>query len=148
LAASWRGPEGGSGSARTNRGADADPKELEVFDVVYELRSYYLLSDCIPRYLSWANNKALPLLQGQFGLRVVGFWRTSEVISTDGTAVNEDGPDVVWLLAWLNRAEREQRWTALESDELWLETVAEVVPFRRREGIVRFLQAIPRSILQ
>jgi hypothetical protein len=119
-----------------------------VFDVVYELRSYYLLSDCIPRYLSWANNKALPLLQGQFGLRVVGFWRTSEVISTDGTAVNEDGPDVVWLLAWLNRAEREQRWTALESDELWLETVAEVVPFRRREGIVRFLQAIPRSILQ
>jgi NIPSNAP len=116
--------------------------------MIYELRSYYLLRDHIASYLTWANAKALPLLQGQFGFRVVGFWRTAEVISTDGTAVDEDGPDVVWLIAWVDRAEREKRWTTLESDELWRDTVSEVVPYRRREGIVRLLEAIPRSILQ
>ena len=116
--------------------------------MIYELRSYYLLPDYVTSYLAWANAKALPLLQGQFGFRVVGFWRTAEVISTDGTAVDEDGPDVVWLIAWLDHAEREKRWTALESNELWRDTVSEVLPYRRREGIVRLLEAIPRSILQ
>jgi hypothetical protein len=116
--------------------------------MIYELRSYYLLPDYVTSYLAWANAIALPLLQGQFGFRVVGFWRTAAVISTDGSTVDEDGPDVVWLIAWLDHAEREKRWTALESNELWRDTVSEVLPYRRREGIVRLLEAIPRSILQ
>jgi hypothetical protein len=42
--------------------------------VIYELRSYDVDPALLYQYLAWANDQALPILLGQFGFRMIGFW--------------------------------------------------------------------------
>lgn len=112
--------------------------------MIYELRNYWVEPALIEQYLDWANNRALPVIQGEFGGRLVGFWR---VDGYDGT-IEEDPPNVIWMLAWTDRAERDRVWAEIRASESWVRIREGIPTFHRRPGAVRFLAGIPRSPMQ
>ena len=112
--------------------------------MLYEMRSYWIESGEVDAYLDWANNRALPVLQGEFGFRLVGFWRVRDVEGPAG----EDHPNVVWLLAWRDREERDRKWEAARASASWAKINEGRPRFHRRPGSMRFLEGIPRSPLQ
>ena len=63
--------------------------------MLYELRSYDIDPERIDGYLEWANNRAMPILIGQFGFRVKGFWHAIE--TSEGPAPETN---VHWIIAW------------------------------------------------
>ena len=111
--------------------------------MLYELRSYWIEPSQLDAYLAWADTKALPVLQGECGFRLVGFWR---VEGADGT--DDDPPNVTWLLAWRDRAEREERWAMARSSASWAKINEDRPKFHRRPGAIRFLVGTPRSPFQ
>lgn len=111
--------------------------------MLYELRSYWIEPEQLDAYLDWADTKALPVLQGECGFRLVGFWRVE-----DADPADDDPPNVTWLLAWRDREEREARWSAARSSASWAMINENRAKFHRRPGAVRFLVGTPRSPLQ
>lgn len=84
------------------------------------------------------------MLQGQFGFRLVGFWHIRDNAGT----VEDDPPNVVWLIAWHDRNERDSAWDAAKSSASWSEITRDIPAYHRRPGNVRFLEGIWRSPLQ
>jgi len=112
--------------------------------MLYELRSYWIDPALADDYIAWIETKALPVLQGEFGFRVLGFWR---VVANAGT-VEEEPPNFVWLLSWQGREERDAAWAAVRAAESWRRAREGIPAYHRREGNYRFLEGIPRSPLQ
>lgn len=112
--------------------------------MIYELREYWIESALIDHYLDWANNRALPVLCGEFGLRLIGFWR---VDGHDGQT-EDDPPNVIWMIAWQDRAERDAVWANARASDAWAQIREGIPSFHRRTGAFRFLGGIPRSPLQ
>ena len=73
----------------------------------YELRSYDIAPDKVDEYLNWADTRALPILIGQFGFRVVGFWRVVPKTGEDLPPTN-----VHWMIAWESEEEMNERRAA------------------------------------
>ena len=111
--------------------------------MLYELRSYWIEPTLLEDYLDWANGKALPVLQGEHGFRLVGFWRVA-----DAEAADAEEPNVTWLLAWRDHEERETQWAAARASAGWARINENRPQFHRRSGAVRLLIGIPRSPLQ
>ena len=111
--------------------------------MLYELRSYWIEPAQLEAYLDWSNEQALPILQGEYGFRLVGFWRLA-----DAEGADDDPPNVTWMLAWRDREEREDRWTAARASASWARINEQRPKFHRRSGAVRFLSGTPRSPLQ
>ena len=112
--------------------------------MLYELRSYFIEPTLIDEYLAWANDKALPILQGDHGFRVLGFWRVDEIDSRG----EDEEPTVVWLVAWQDREERERQWSAARASARWAEAREGRPNYHRRPAVITYLSGIPRSPLQ
>lgn len=114
----------------------------------YELRSYDIVPEKLDEYLNWANSRALPVLVGVHGFRLVGFWR---VVQQQGAPVSET--NVHWLIAWQSEAEMNERWAKARASAEWLEVIKEatdpqgnMIYHKVRRSTL--LQGIPRSPLQ
>lgn len=95
--------------------------------MVYELRTYWVEPQFIDGYQEWANNHALPVLQGQFGFRVVGFWINDASRPSRPTFPAVDDPfTVAWVLAWQDEAERDAAWKAVLASSEWAEAQRQV----------------------
>ena len=110
--------------------------------MVYELRSYDIDPNLIEEYLDWANDKALPILVGQFGFRVVGFWRA--VASSEGPAPTAN---VHWIINWKDEAEMLAKWDAARASAEWI-AIRVGLPKYNLKSQRTMLKAIPRSPLQ
>lgn len=82
----------------------------------YELRSYDIDPAGLEAYLQWANEKAIPLLRGAFGFRVIGFWY---VVAKQGETVPPT--NVHWMIAWESEAEMTARWATVRASAAWQE---------------------------
>ncbi len=111
--------------------------------MLYELRSYWIEPTLLEDYLDWANEQALPVLQGEHGFRLIGFWRVAAAEGSD-----DDPPNVTWMLAWRDREEREAQWAMARASAGWARINEHRPQFHRRSGAVRFLVGTPRSPLQ
>ncbi|HVB96292.1 MAG TPA: NIPSNAP family protein [Chloroflexota bacterium] len=112
--------------------------------MLYELRSYWIEPALLEQYLAWARDKAQPLQREKYGFRVIGFWQVGDA---EGT-VTPDDPNVVWMCAWNDRAERDRVWNEIRSSADWA-AIREGIPnFHRRPGNVKFLTALSWSPLQ
>lgn len=88
--------------------------------MIYELRTYWVEPSFRSGYEEWANNHALPVLQGTFGFRVVGFWVVDSSKPSRATFPAVDDPfTVAWILAWKDEAERDTAWKAVLSSPEW-----------------------------
>jgi len=112
--------------------------------VIYELRSYWVEPTFLNAYITWVNEKAQPLQRGKFGFRVIGFWT---VEGEDGT-IAPDGPNVVWMTAWEDRAERDRVWADLRSSPEWAAIREGISNFMRQPGNVKFLEGLACSPLK
>ena len=117
--------------------------------MVYELRSYDIDPARVEDYLTWANDRAMPILVGTHGFRLVGFWRAL-------AKTNESLPttNVHWLIAWESEQEMNDRWAAARASAAFQEAVREISDpatgqsmyhLRRQSTLLR---GIPRSPLQ
>lgn len=118
--------------------------------MLYELRSYDIDPERIDGYLAWANSTAMPILMGQFGFRVKGFWHAIE--TSEGPAPETN---VHWLIAWESEDEMKERWAIARASEEWKAAMAETMDpdqpnGRKYHRIVRskLLAPIPASPLQ
>ncbi len=84
--------------------------------MLHELRIYYCNPGRLPALHKRFETTALELWK-KHGIRQVGFW-TVEVGGSSNT-------ELYYLLEWENLAEREQRWTAFQSDPEWIAKRAE-----------------------
>ena len=90
--------------------------------MIYELRTYWVEPRFRTGYEEWANSYALPVLQGRFGFRVVGFWVVESARPSRPTfPAVEDPFTVAWLLAWKDEAERDATWQAVLASPEWAE---------------------------
>lgn len=88
--------------------------------MIYELRTYWVDPAFRSGYEDWANTVALPVLQGQFGFRVIGFWVVeSSRPSRAVFPVPEDPFTVAWIIAWKDEAERDRTWKAVLASPEW-----------------------------
>jgi len=69
----------------------------------------------MPALLKRFEGTTLALWQ-RHGIRQAGFWTT---------AVGESNQELTYMLAWDSMAEREQKWTAFQSDPEWIAKRAE-----------------------
>ncbi|TIL32461.1 MAG: NIPSNAP family protein [Mesorhizobium sp.] len=83
--------------------------------MIYELRVYRASTGNLPALLKRFETITLNLWE-KHGIRQVGFFTTLV-----GTSNNE----LTYLIAWESLAEREQRWTAFQSDPDWISARAE-----------------------
>ncbi len=79
--------------------------------MLHELRVYHCLPGRLPALLTRFAEITLPLWQ-RHGIRQAGFWTTE---------IGPSNHDLYYLLEWENLAERDQKWTAFQSDPEWLE---------------------------
>ena len=107
--------------------------------MLYELRSYDIDPERLDGYLEWANTRAMPILMGQFGFRVTGFWHAIE--TSEGPAPETN---VHWIIAWESEAEMKERWAMAETMD------PEQPNGRKYHRVVRskLLAPIPASPLQ
>lgn len=90
--------------------------------MIYELRTYWVEPKFLAGYEEWANTVALPVLQGKFGFRVVGFWVVDSSRPSRPTFPAVDDPfTVAWLIAWQDEAERDATWAAALASPEWAE---------------------------
>jgi hypothetical protein len=88
--------------------------------VIYELRTYWVDPAFRDGYEEWANTVALPLLQGKFGFRVVGFWVVESSRASRATfPAPEDPFTVAWIIAWKDEAERDLGWKVVLASPEW-----------------------------
>jgi hypothetical protein len=88
--------------------------------VTYELRTYWVDPAFRDGYEEWANTVALPILQGAFGFRVVGFWVVKSSHPSRATFPAPEAPfTVAWIIAWKDVAERDAAWKAVLASPEW-----------------------------
>ncbi|WP_192179096.1 NIPSNAP family protein [Mesorhizobium amorphae] len=83
--------------------------------MIYELRVYRASVGNLPALLKRFETTTLNLWE-KHGIRQVGFFTTM---------VGASNNDLTYLIAWESLAEREQRWTAFQSDPDWISARAE-----------------------
>ena len=83
--------------------------------MIYELRVYRCVAGRLPDLLRRFETITLKIWE-RHGIRQAGFWTT---------VVGESNLDLTYLLAWQSMAEREQKWTAFQSDPEWIAKRAE-----------------------
>ncbi len=79
--------------------------------MLYELRIY----DCCPGRLPALLDRFDTITLGiwaRHGIRQAGFWTT---------VIGESNQQLVYMLEWESLAEREEKWTAFQSDPEWIE---------------------------
>ena len=79
--------------------------------MIHELRIYRCVPGRLPALLKRFETITL-VLWDKHGIRQAGFWTT---------IVGESSQDLFYLLEWESMAEREQKWTAFQSDPEWIE---------------------------
>lgn len=79
--------------------------------MIYELRIYHCVPGRLPALLNRFETITLPLWQ-KHGIRQAGFWTVE---------IGHSNQALYYMLAWDSMAEREQKWTAFQSDPEWLE---------------------------
>ena len=112
--------------------------------LLYELRSYWIDASLVDEYLQWVNDRALPCLVGEHGFRLIGFWRVSD---TTGM-IEEDPPNVVWMIGWQDHQECERGWTAARASDTWKRITSGIPKYHRQPANVRFMAPINRYTLQ
>ncbi|HEY1864521.1 MAG TPA: NIPSNAP family protein [Roseiarcus sp.] len=100
--------------------------------MIYELRVYHCLPNRMPALLKRFENHTLRMWE-KHGIRQAGFWTTM---------IGESNHDLTYLLAWESLAEREQKWTAFQSDPEWVAARAD----SEKDGPI--LTSFSNSILQ
>jgi len=83
--------------------------------MIYEMRVYRVVPNRMPALLKRFEGTTLALWQ-RHGIRQAGFWTT---------AVGESNQELTYMLAWDSMADREQKWTAFQSDPEWIAKRAE-----------------------
>ena len=83
--------------------------------MIHELRIYQAAPGRLPDLLRRFETTTLGLWD-RHGIRQAGFWTT---------LVGESSHRLTYLLEWHDLAERDQRWTAFQSDPEWLAKRAE-----------------------
>jgi hypothetical protein len=83
--------------------------------MIYELRVYSCIPGRLPALLKRFETKTLDIWN-KHGIRPAGFWTV---------LIGEGNNDLHYLLAWESLAEREQKWTAFQSDQAWITARAE-----------------------
>jgi hypothetical protein len=78
--------------------------------MIYELRIYRAVAGRMPALLNRFQSTTLRMWQ-KHGIRQAGFWTTM---------IGESNHDLTYLLAWESLAEREQKWSAFQSDPEWI----------------------------
>lgn len=78
--------------------------------MIHELRIYRCLPGKLPNLLARFENTTLALWE-RHGIRPAGFWTT---------LIGPSNQELTYLLAWENLAEREEKWTAFQSDPEWI----------------------------
>ena len=78
--------------------------------MIHELRVYRCLPGKLPNLLARFENTTLALWE-RHGIRPVGFWTT---------LIGPSNQELTYLLAWESLAEREEKWTAFQSDPEWI----------------------------
>jgi len=78
--------------------------------VIYELRIYTAVPGRLPDILKRFDTVTLGLWQ-KHGIRQAGFWTT---------LAGPSNQDLTYLIEWESLAERDIRWTAFQSDPVWL----------------------------
>jgi hypothetical protein len=79
--------------------------------MIHELRIYHCAPGRLPALLKRFAEITLPLWD-RHGIRQAGFWTIE---------IGDSNHDLYYLLAWESLAEREDKWTAFQSDPEWLE---------------------------
>jgi hypothetical protein len=107
--------------------------------MIYELRIYEAVPGRLPEVHHRFQNLTLGIWE-RHGIRQAGFW-TAEV----GTS-NE----LIYLLAWQDMGEREQKWNAFQSDKEWIDGRAKTEENGAIVARVRnsFLKPTPYSVIQ
>ena len=90
--------------------------------MIYELRIYSCFPGRLPALLKRFETKTLDIWK-KHGIRPAGFWTV---------LIGEGNNDLHYLLAWESLAEREQKWTAFQSDQAWVTARAE----SERDGLI------------
>jgi hypothetical protein len=78
--------------------------------MLHELRIYRCLPGRLPALLKRFETVTLPIWQ-RHGIRQAGFWTT---------IIGESNLDLHYLLAWESLAERQEKWTAFQTDPEWI----------------------------
>ncbi len=83
--------------------------------MIHELRVYHCASGRLPALLNRFETITLALWE-KHGIRQAGFWTVE---------IGESNQDLFYLLEWDSLAEREEKWTAFQSDPEWQAARAE-----------------------
>ena len=83
--------------------------------MIYEQRIYHCVPGRLPALLSRFETITLAIW-ARHGIRQAGFWTT---------LVGSSNQTLTYMLAWESLAEREQKWTAFQSDPEWIAKRAE-----------------------
>ena len=83
--------------------------------MIYELRIYTCLPGRMADLQRRFEDHTLAIWK-RHGIEQAGFWTT---------AVGESNQELTYMLAWDSMAEREQKWTAFQSDPEWIAKRAE-----------------------
>lgn len=78
--------------------------------MIHELRIYHCVPGRLPALNDRFQNITLKIWE-KHGIRQAGFWTV---------LVGDSNQDLYYLLEWESLAEREQRWTAFQSDPEWI----------------------------
>lgn len=78
--------------------------------MIYESRVYTALPGRLPALIARFENVTLGFWE-KYGIRQVAFFTTT---------IGPNSQDLTYLLAWESLAEREQRWSAFQSDAEWI----------------------------
>ncbi|MEK9671858.1 MAG: NIPSNAP family protein [Rhodospirillaceae bacterium] len=79
--------------------------------MIHELRIYHCAPGRLPALLKRFETTTLKIWD-RHGIRQAGFWTTE---------IGPNNHDLYYLLEWENIGERDQRWTAFQSDPEWIE---------------------------
>jgi hypothetical protein len=90
--------------------------------MIHELRIYHCVSGRLPALLKRFDTITLKIWK-RHGIRQAGFWTVE---------VGPSNQDLYYLLEWENLAERDEKWTAFQSDPEWIEKRAET----ERDGAI------------
>jgi hypothetical protein len=113
--------------------------------MIYELRSYDIEPSLLDQYLAWANDRALPILVGTFGFRLIGFWHATAPSKPEPGAA--PATNVHWMIAWQSEDEMLARWQEATSTDEW-SAINQGPPKFHLKVQRTLLRAIPRSPLQ
>ncbi|MBV8915135.1 MAG: NIPSNAP family protein [Acetobacteraceae bacterium] len=83
--------------------------------MIHEMRVYRCVPGRLPALLNRFETITLKIWE-RLGIRQAGFWTT---------IIGSSNQELTYLLAWESMAERDQKWTAFQSDPEWLAKRAE-----------------------